>query len=277
MKVETDELLSIGRFARLSGLTVKALRHYDDQGLLSPAHVDEWTGYRYYAPAQATDAFTIRRLRELELPLDEIAAVLRADPGTLRERLAVHRARLQGRAVEVGQLVRTLDRLIEGKELLVQETIVEPRIEQLPALRMAVIADHVTVDDMFTFVPGAIEQVMAWVAERGLECRTPVTFLRDPATGIENDSLDVEVGVEVPEGTEGDALVSVRAYPAVRAAVHDHHGPYEGLPSVYEPLREWVVASGLQPGEQTREIYVVNPGTAADASEYVTRVCWPVT
>jgi DNA-binding transcriptional MerR regulator len=46
MKVETDELLSIGRFARLSGLTVKALRHYDAEGPLSPAHVDEWTGYR---------------------------------------------------------------------------------------------------------------------------------------------------------------------------------------------------------------------------------------
>jgi DNA-binding transcriptional MerR regulator len=46
MKVETGELLSIGRFARLSGLTVKAPRHYDAEGLLSPAHVDEWTGYR---------------------------------------------------------------------------------------------------------------------------------------------------------------------------------------------------------------------------------------
>ena len=53
MKVETGELLSIGRFARLSGLTVKALRHYDAEGLLRPAHVDEWTGYRYYTAEQA--------------------------------------------------------------------------------------------------------------------------------------------------------------------------------------------------------------------------------
>jgi DNA-binding transcriptional MerR regulator len=42
--------------------------------LLSPAHVDEWTGYRYYAADQARDAIAIRRLRELELPLDEIPA-----------------------------------------------------------------------------------------------------------------------------------------------------------------------------------------------------------
>ena len=121
---------------------------------------------------------------------------------------------------------------------------------------MAVIADRVTVDDMFTFVPGTIERLIAWLAERGFECRRAVTFLRDPVDGIENDSLEVETGVEVPEGVEGDELVSVRTYPAVRAAVHEHRGPYEGLPAVYEPLREWVVASGLRPGEQTREIYV---------------------
>ena len=151
-----------------------------------------------------------------------------------------------------------------------------PRIEELPALRMAVMADRVTVDDMFTFVPGAIERLIAWLAERGFECRTPVTFLRDPVDGIENDSLEVETGVEVPEGVEGDQLVSVRTYPAVRAAVHEHRGPYEGPPAVYEPLREWVVASGLRPGEQTREIYVANPAGTADPREYLTRVCWPV-
>jgi DNA-binding transcriptional MerR regulator len=61
MKVETGELLSIGRFARLSGLTVKALRHYDSEGLLSLAHVDEWTGYRYYTADQAAEAVAIRR------------------------------------------------------------------------------------------------------------------------------------------------------------------------------------------------------------------------
>jgi DNA-binding transcriptional MerR regulator len=51
MKVETTELLSIGRFARMTGLTVKALRHYDAEGLLGPGHVDYWTGCRYYSAA----------------------------------------------------------------------------------------------------------------------------------------------------------------------------------------------------------------------------------
>ena len=69
----TQELLSIGRFARVSGLTVKALRHYDDIGLLRPAHVDDSTGYRYYTLAQARDAEAIRRLRRLDVPLEDVA------------------------------------------------------------------------------------------------------------------------------------------------------------------------------------------------------------
>lgn len=278
MKVETDELLPIGRFARLTGLTVKALRHYDAEGLLGPARVDEWTGYRYYTASQAEDAITIRRLRELELPLDEVAAVLHADPDTVRERLAVHRARLQGRAVEVQQLIGELDLLIEGKEPLVQRTTVEPRLEQIPELRMAVIGDRVAVDDMFTFVPATCERLVGWLAGRGHECRDPlVTFLREPVLGIENDSLDAEVGLPVPEGEAGDDVVTVRTYPAVRAAVHEHRGPYETLPTLYEPLRAWIVAHGLEPGTQTREVCVAHPGNTADEQDYVTRICWPVT
>ena len=277
MKVETKELLSIGRFARLTGLTVKALRHYDAEGLLSPAHVDDWTGYRYYTADQARDAIVIRRLRELEVPLDEVAAVLHADPDTVRERLAVHRARLQGRAVEVGQLIGVLDRLIEGKEPLMQQTTVEPRLEEIPELRVAVIAERVAVDDMFTFVPASIERVIAWLVERGLGCDDwPVTFIREPVNGIENDSLEVEVGLPVSAGVEGDDLVSIRTHPGGRAAVHEHRGPHAGLPAVYEPLREWILTQGLEPGVETLEIYIANPGNTADERDYVTRVCWPV-
>lgn len=58
--------------------------------------------------------------------------------------------------------------------------------------------------------------------------------------------------------------------------MHEHRGPYTGLPAVYEALREWILAQGLEPGAVTREIYVANPGNTTDEREYVTRVCWPV-
>lgn len=60
-----DELLSIGRFARLARLTVGALRHYHEHGLLAPARIDPETGYRSYARSQLDDARLVGRLREL--------------------------------------------------------------------------------------------------------------------------------------------------------------------------------------------------------------------
>ena len=146
----------------------------------------------------------------------------------------------------------------------------------MPALRVAVIGGRVAVDDMLTFVPATCERLVEWVSNRNLECNTLATFLRDPVHGIENDSLDGEVGIEVPEGTAGDELVSVRTFPAARAAVHEHRGPYQGLPAVYEALREWIVAKRLEPGTETCEIYIANPGNTADERDYVTRVYWPV-
>src|SRR2546421_6238433 len=81
-------MMSIGRFADATGLTVKALRHYDEIGLLVPAQVDPDNGYRYYDAAQVEDAVTIRRLRALELPLDEIGSLIESDRDMLRDRLA---------------------------------------------------------------------------------------------------------------------------------------------------------------------------------------------
>lgn len=106
------ELLPIGRFARVTGLTIRALRHYHEVGLLEPARVDADTGYRLYALEQAEDAELIRRLRELGLPLGEIRAIL-AGADAL-DRLRAHRDRLAARIEE-------LDRVVDGEEPLVPE------------------------------------------------------------------------------------------------------------------------------------------------------------
>jgi DNA-binding transcriptional MerR regulator len=70
--------LSIGEFSRASHLTIKTLRHYHEIGLLQPADVDQQTSYRRYSPAQIATAQVIRRFRDLDMPLDEIQAVLTA-------------------------------------------------------------------------------------------------------------------------------------------------------------------------------------------------------
>jgi DNA-binding transcriptional MerR regulator len=92
-----SNLVPIGRFASLSGLTVKALRLYDRHGVLRPALVDFQTGRRYYSLAQVATAERIRLLRSLDMSLDDIRTLLAAgDPEIVRTVLARHRRRLEG-------------------------------------------------------------------------------------------------------------------------------------------------------------------------------------
>ena len=69
-------LLTIGEFSRATRLSVKALRFYDEKGILRPVWVDEAMGYRHYSAGQFVEALRIRRLRELDVPLEEIRAFL---------------------------------------------------------------------------------------------------------------------------------------------------------------------------------------------------------
>jgi DNA-binding transcriptional MerR regulator len=88
--------LTVGDFSRITHLSVKTLRHYHEVGLLAPATVNPGTGYRYYSADQVPAAQVIRRLRDLEMPVGEVKAVLAADDAADRNALiAAHLDRLE--------------------------------------------------------------------------------------------------------------------------------------------------------------------------------------
>jgi DNA-binding transcriptional MerR regulator len=107
------DLLSIGRFSQRTQLTIKALRLYDKLGLLRPFVVDFRSGFRYYSVKQVDTAARIRLLRTLEMPLEEIGALLNMrDPDDARCQLARHRRRIEERMAAYRQalvLLSTLD------------------------------------------------------------------------------------------------------------------------------------------------------------------------
>jgi DNA-binding transcriptional MerR regulator len=116
VSLETMSLMPIGRFSRLTGLSVKALRHYDELGLLRPAAVDAQTGYRSYSSAQVGQAAAIRTLRRLELPLDDIATLLSTDePAVVRRVLVDHQRRTAWRSAQLNTILQGLQPLIDGK------------------------------------------------------------------------------------------------------------------------------------------------------------------
>lgn len=108
----TPNLLTISAFARSVGLTPSALRFYDDAGLLAPASVDARTGYRYYAGSQRRTAVAVRQMRELDVPLITMRAVLEAPPDRAEELLQAHADRVAERAElarsAVGEIVDSL-------------------------------------------------------------------------------------------------------------------------------------------------------------------------
>ncbi|MBC9822806.1 MerR family transcriptional regulator [Terrabacter sp. MAHUQ-38] len=125
-----DELVPIGRFARLTGLSIHALRHYDEVDLLRPAEVDPDNGYRRYAGGQTQTARLIADLRWLDLPIEEIRVVL-ADPdgADASAVLRRHRDRLQRSYVQLGrQLGNTTRYLTEGIPMPTTATTIVPSL-----------------------------------------------------------------------------------------------------------------------------------------------------
>jgi DNA-binding transcriptional MerR regulator len=112
--VSNEALLSIGTFAMWTGLSINALRHYDEIGLLKPASIDQATGYRRYQRAQIRQAKLICALRAIDLPIDAVRQVL-ADPDgqALPTVLRLHRKQLLDQAHALTQMTRTVDRYIE--------------------------------------------------------------------------------------------------------------------------------------------------------------------
>ena len=103
-------MLRIGTFARLSGVSVKALRYYESIALLQPAHVDVETGYRSYDAAQLAVARRITSLKELGFTLDEIAIALQS--GDLRGRMIAKREALQNELTAMRERLLRIDALL---------------------------------------------------------------------------------------------------------------------------------------------------------------------
>jgi DNA-binding transcriptional MerR regulator len=107
--------MSIGEFARRSRLSPKALRRYDELGLLTPQRVDEFSGYRFYAEAQLPRARLIAALRQIDIPLAEIMDVLDLDPHRAAQRITALWAKAEQRHTEQRHLVTLLVDRLNGR------------------------------------------------------------------------------------------------------------------------------------------------------------------
>jgi DNA-binding transcriptional MerR regulator len=157
-------LLTIGEFSRASYLTIKTLRHYHDVGLLEPAQVDSSSGYRYYRADQIATAQTIRRLRALEMPVEQVKGVLHAaGAGERNTLIAVHLERMEQQLERTTAAVASLRALLEEPE---GEIAVEFRaVPPTPALSISAV---VSLDALVSWWTAAFDELTGTLAANGL-------------------------------------------------------------------------------------------------------------
>lgn len=222
----------------------------------------------------------IRKLRELELPLDEIGAVLRATEDVVRERLAVHRARMEGRAVETQRILEQLDRLIEGKETLVPSADevrirFQMNIEDVPERRVLQIRERCHLDDVSKVIPRAIEEVGQYMKELGVPPAEDVCFCVCPFAN-EEGMLDLAIGWPVDAEVPGRGPIEAATLPGGRALAFLHRGPYTALSQSYRLMAEVMREHGLAAAGDPVEWYLSDPEETPDPNDYETRIVWPI-
>jgi effector-binding domain-containing protein len=271
------ELLAIGRFARLTGLTVRAVRHYGELGLLQPAYVDRESGYRYYSADQLTDAAAIRRLRFLELALDEIREIIEADdPSFTRARLVRHRAKMAELAATTEQILTALQRLIEGEEGLVPTTADirdEIEIKDVPAQPVLMIRERAPLEKLSEVIPEAFQEIEDYLHERGLEPVGPPTTICPYAD--EEGMVDIENAWTVDGSVPGRGRIHAAMLPACTVLAYEHRGHYKELDRSYRALEALVEQEGLSKTGEPREIYWTNPKELRP-EEWVTEIQFPI-
>lgn len=241
-------MFTIGQFSRATHLSVKALRHYDDVGLLVPAEIDPATGYRRYQASQAPTAHLIRRLRDLAMPVMEIREVVAAAYVAARDSvIAALLERMES------TLARTQATVAELRLLLTPRSSARVEYREVRSTPAAVRHEIVEWDDVERWLTSTLASLHSQV-----EAVVPDGALYAPAF-FEDHAGEVTAFVPV---AFSDEVLSGGTY-----AVAVHQGSFDNLDETYGVLGSDVTALGIDTGGAIREHYL---------SDLVTAVLWPV-
>jgi DNA-binding transcriptional MerR regulator/effector-binding domain-containing protein len=263
--------LTVGDFSRMTHLSVKTLRHYHEVGLLAPAAVNPDTGYRYYSAEQIPAAQVIRRLRDLEMPVGEVKAVL--DAGDAADRNALIAAHLDRLEAELAQTRAAVDSLRN----LLQPPPDAPAIEHrsVPAVRAAgvtAVADHA---DILAWWQGALGELRATVRAQGLRAAGPPggVFATELFT---REHGEATVFIPVEGSVRPVGRVTPVTIPAAEMAVITHRGSLGDADLSYAALGSYATRHEISVDGPLREYYLRGADEVADEAEWRTEIGWPI-
>jgi DNA-binding transcriptional MerR regulator len=263
-------VFSIGEFSKITGLTVKTLRFYHEQGLIVPSWVDDQTGYRYYDSSKIELARIVVQLRELEFPLADIAEMLRQydDEGDLLDHLDRQRQFIEERLRHYRRIGSTLDRILiqhrEARRVMQQTTlqVVEKSLEPqlIAAIRMN--GKYSECGKGFGKIARQFGRYL---------CGPPLLLHYD--CEYREEDANFEACMPIRQGTSVNGI-EVRDLPGGPCISLMHQGPYEDLGRSYAVILKHAHDHGYEIEIPTREVYLKGPGMIfkGNPKKYLTEI-----
>lgn len=276
-------MFKIGEFSRLSRVSVRMLRHYDQLGLLTPSQTDPFTGYRYYSAEQLPRLNRILALRDLGFSLEQIAGLLDEELsaeqllGMLRLKRAEVEEQMQAEQQRLARLEMRIRQMSESPLQAAYDVVVRAIEPALVATYREAAADDDRIEQMFdmleTYVAGF---------EGARADRPPFSIYYDE--DYREKDIDAEVAVPLRYPIPETETIRVRHMPRLSdVACVVHVGEYAQIYQAYNALLGWIEANGYRMSGPIREVYLRYgadsldfelPSTylAADPHAYVTEL-----
>lgn len=268
-------MLKIGDFSKLSRVSIRMLRHYDEINLLKPVRIDEFTGYRYYSEEQLPIMARINALKDMGFGLAAIREILMCyeNKEALEHYLRIKYAELTALSEETAQRLRFLETAIErlGKDDTMNYDVV---LKTLPERQVASVRQ---------LIPCYEEEGKLWhvlfheTRHMNLTLAEPCymsAILHDKE--YKESDVDVEVQAAVRGNYPDTEHVKFKMEPEISVASITFKGSYEQFRDVYSSLAAWIEANGYEYCGPMFDIYHVSPHETENPEEFVTEVCCPV-
>lgn len=262
-------MLKIGEFSKLSLTTVKALRYYEKEGLLTPAKVDKWSGYRFYETAQLDTAAKIKAYRQLDLSIDEIKAIFQGeDPRMI---LSEKKNELKQQQTDIALRLSVINHILEGNEMNYQVTTKEipEYIVYSAEKRLA------NISEKMEFIPECGEKCRK--LNPNLKCVEPsyefCEYLDDSYR--ETDVL-IRHSQAVTEFGKEDDVIKFRRIPTTKVLSIYHRGAYEQLGQAYAYIMKYAEDNGYTVAGHARESYIDGIWNKESPEDWLTEIQLPI-
>jgi effector-binding domain-containing protein len=257
----TVDQIPISRFSIITRISPKALRYYDQKGLLVPQAKDPITGYRYYTADQLDRGVKIKTLCNLGFRLEEIASFLEAEAGedgaTVEALLVEQLSKTQS---EIARLQRIEALLRQKDKELMKMALIEPVIKEVPALRVVSKRDKGSYGETIGRLIGDLCGILFQP-----ENQRNMVKMAGPCMAVYHDQeykekdADIEVAIPITGRIEVDAGTEVKSLPGAKVLAVVHKGSYETLHLTYKEIFDYTMKSGLEFAGPCRELYLNDP------------------